>query len=62
MYDISFLRKLAERYRRVARTFEHGMIRERLHALAEDLEAQVRQLRRSYRPVPAVRRRYDRVN
>jgi len=66
MYDIPYLRKLAERYRKLARGFEHDMIRERLHALAEDLEAQIRQLRQTYRAVPravpVVRQRYDRVN
>ena len=62
MYDIPYLRKLAERYRKLARSFEHDMIRERLHALAEDLEAQIRHLRQPYRPVPVVRQRYDRIN
>ena len=37
MYDIAYLRKLAERYRKLARKFNHANIRERLEALADDL-------------------------
>ena len=34
MYDIAYLRKLAERYRKLARKFNHATIRERLEVLA----------------------------
>ena len=44
-YDLADLRKLAERYRKLARKFEHVAIRDRLHALADDLEEQMRELR-----------------
>jgi hypothetical protein len=49
MYDIAYLRKLAERYRKLARKFNHANIRERLEALADDLEEKVRDLQR---PIP----------
>jgi hypothetical protein len=35
MYDIAYLRKLAERYRKLARKFNHANIRERLEVLAD---------------------------
>ena len=38
MHDPDYLRALAARYRKLARTFEHAMIRERLQSLADDLE------------------------
>ena len=47
MYDIAYLRKLSERYRKLARTFQHTQIRERLEALADELEWKVRDLQRS---------------
>jgi hypothetical protein len=61
MYDIAYLRKLAERYRKLARKFHHANIRERLEVLADDLEEKVRDLQR---PVtnPAGFRRYDPLN
>jgi hypothetical protein len=58
MYDIAYLRKLAERYRRLARKFSHANTRERLEVLADDLEEKVRDLQR---PIPhtAGFRKYD---
>jgi len=44
MYDIAYLRKLAERYRKLAHKFNHTNIRERLEVLADDLEEKVRDL------------------
>jgi hypothetical protein len=44
MYDIGYLRKLAERYRKLARKCGHANIRERLEVLA--LEEKVRELQR----------------
>jgi hypothetical protein len=38
MYDIGYLRKLTERYRKLARKCNHANIRERLEVLADDLE------------------------
>ena len=46
MYDVAYLRKLAERYRKLARKFNHANIRERLEVLADDLEEKVRDLQR----------------
>ena len=61
MYDIGYLRKLAERYRRLARKFNHANIRERLEVLADDLEERVRELQRPAQP-SAEFRRYDLIN
>jgi hypothetical protein len=56
MYDIAYLRKLAERYRKLARKFNHANIRERLEVLADDLEEKVRDLQRpTQHPVEARR-------
>jgi len=44
MSDAAYLRKLAERYRKLARSFKHAAIRERLETLADDLEQKVREL------------------
>jgi hypothetical protein len=58
MYDTAYLRKLAERYRKLARSFKHATIQQRLHALADELEENIRELQR-----PAhIARRYDRLN
>ncbi len=47
MHDPDYLRKLAARYRKLARTFQHATIRERLQSLADDLEDRVRELQQS---------------
>ena len=61
MYDIAYLRKLAERYRKLARKFNHANIRERLEALADDLEEKVRELQRPIPNTPGFRK-YDAMN
>jgi hypothetical protein len=61
MYDIAYLRKLAEQYRKLARKFHHANIRERLEVLADDLEEQVHDLQRSL-PNAAGFRRYEKIN
>jgi hypothetical protein len=53
MHDPDYLRKLAGRYRKFARTFRHVTIRERLQALADDLEDRVRELQESNLGLPA---------
>jgi hypothetical protein len=61
MYDIAYLRKLAERYRKLARKFHHANIRERLEVLADDLEEQVHDLQRSM-PNATGFHRYEKIN
>ena len=50
MSDIAYLRKLAERYRKLARSFKHAAIRDRLETLADDLEQKVRAATAVYLP------------
>jgi hypothetical protein len=54
MSDVAYLRKLAERYRRLARSFEHAAVRDCLEELAEELEQKVRELQRSLSTSPAI--------
>ena len=61
MYDIAYLRKLAERYRKLARGFHHAAIRDRLNELADELEQRIRELQGSGVPAPTVRR-YSTIN
>jgi hypothetical protein len=61
MYDITYLRKLAERYRKLARSFQHAAIRDRLEELADEVEARVRELQRPLGPAPTIRR-YSTIN
>jgi hypothetical protein len=56
MSDIAYLRKLAERYRKLARSFKHAAIRDRLETLADDLEQKVRELQQPLPGMPIIRR------
>jgi hypothetical protein len=44
MYDVAYLRKLAARYRKLARNLKHATISGRLEAVAEDLERKIREI------------------
>jgi hypothetical protein len=55
MHDITYLRGLAVRYRKLARRLRHATIRERLECLADDLEERVRELQRPIPGMPIVR-------
>jgi hypothetical protein len=55
MHDVTYLRELAERYRKLARRLKHTTIRERLEMLADDLEERVRDLQRPLPGMPIVR-------
>lgn len=61
MYDIIYLRKLAERYRKLARSFQHAAIRDRLNELAEELEQRIRELQGPPAPSRSLRR-YSTIN
>ena len=61
MSDVAYLRKLAERYRKLARSFKHATIRDRLETLADDLEQKVRELQRPLPGMPIIRR-YNPIN
>lgn len=52
MHDVVYLRQLAERYRKLARKMAHATIRERLEAVADELEEKIRELQR---PAPRLR-------
>src|SRR5712691_5047763 len=56
MSDIAYLRKLAERYRKLARSFKHTAIRDRLETLADDLEQRIRELQQPLPGMPITRR------
>ena len=55
MSDVAYLRTLAERYRKLARSFKHAVIRDRLESLAEELEQRIRELQRPLSGKPIVR-------
>jgi len=55
MHDVTYLRGLADRYRKLARRLRHQTIRERLECLADDLEEKVRDLQRPLPGMPIVR-------
>jgi hypothetical protein len=61
MYDVAYLSKLAERYRKLARSFKHATIRDRLETLADDLEQRIRELQRPLPGMP-ITRRYNPVH
>jgi hypothetical protein len=61
MYDVGYLRQLAERYRRLAQSFNNAAIRERLEAVAEELEQKIRELQQPIPAVPLIRR-YNPMN
>ncbi len=61
MYDVAYLRRLAERYRKLARSFKHAAVRDPLEALAEELEQKIRELQRPLPGMPIIRR-YNPIN
>jgi hypothetical protein len=56
MSDVAYLRKLAERYRKLARSFKHAVIRDRLDMLADELEQRVHELQPPIPGMPIIRR------